>query len=380
MRSNSRELNILALSLDERLFEEGSGARERMRHYGEIFSSLHIMVFTRSRRRADRIAKNVLLYPLPASFSLRGLLKAVRVGSWILAGIKPNTVITSQDAFANVVAFILKYRHRLPLRVEIHTDFLSPFFRRESLKNRIRYHLYGWSVKHADCIRVVSQRIRDSLHAKYEIPKSKITVLPVFADVSRIGVATPNIDIRRSYPRFHPLILVVARLTREKNVGLAIEIFSRILKDFPQALLIVVGDGPERRTIALKVQELKLSPQVRLVGWQPSVMPYYRACDALLVTSRYEGYGRMLVEAAAAGLPIVATPVGLVGEVLRAGESVLTFRTRQEGIRALEQVLRNRELRDHLARAAREAVARLPDLPNYLERYRASLLDCGRVP
>lgn len=366
------------LSIDDRLFEEGSDARERIARYGDIFSSLHIMVFTRADRRAEKIAKNVLLYPVAASFSPLTFLRAVRVGSAIVRRLGKNAVITSQDAFANIVGFALRYRFGLPLRVEIHTDFLSSLFRRESLKNRIRYYLYGWSVKHADCIRVVSRRIRDSLTAKFRIPNSKITVLPVFVNVAKIIAATSNIDLRRNYPRFYPLILVVARFTPEKNVGAALEIFSRLLKDLPAALLVVVGDGPELESLEFKVKSLKLVGHVRFEGWQRDIIPYYRGADALLVTSRYEGYGRMFIEAAASGLPIVATPVGLVGEVLKPGESVLTFRTLEEGVRGLAHVLRDHELSGHLAKAAREAAALLPDLPNYLARFRASFSNCRR--
>lgn len=371
-------MNVLMLSIDDRAFEAGSDVRERLQASGPLFDSLHVIVFTRRERHAAAIAPNTWLYPALAAFSPFAFLTALRLSRRILRETGRDTLVTSQDAFTNLVAFALRRRFKAPVQVQIHTDFLARAFRRESFKNRIRYFLYRWSVRRADCIRVVSKRIKRSLLSVIHSPLPPIVVLPVFVDVQKIADAAPAFDLRRRYPGAHPIIFWVGRLTREKNFGLALEVISELVDEFPKLLLLIVGDGPERESLKLKVQSLKLDESVRFEGWQRDVAPYYQGADALLVTSRYEGYGRMFIEAAAAGLPIVSTDVGIVGELLKPEESVLIFRTPEEGRAALRRLLGDHELHTRLRENARRAVLALPDLPAYLEAYRAALSGCPK--
>lgn len=371
-------MNILMLSTDDRVFEERSEVRERLKAYGPLFDSLSVIVFTRHQRIEERLAANVTLHPTPASFSPFAFRRAVALGGHILADLGRDAVITSQEAFTNLVAFVLRRRFGIPMRVEIHTDFLSPHFRRESGKNYLRCLIYRWSVRHADCIRVVSERIKQSLTSHFSFLTSRITMLPVFADVRRIAGAAPAFNLRARYAGFHPVVLWVGRLTREKNPGLALEIISELVEEFPKLLLVIVGDGPERKNLESGIMSHGLTANVRMVGWQNDVVPYYKGADALLVTSRYEGYGRMFVEAAAAGLPIVSTDVGIIGEIFRNGESAIAFHNAASGAVAIRRLAEDATLADRLRQNARAAIAGLPDLPTYLRRYREALERCRR--
>lgn len=371
-------MNVLMLSIDDRAFEAGSEVRGRLQAYGPLFGSLHVIVFTRRERHAAAIAPNTWLYPAPAAFHPLAFLRAYRQGVRILEAIGRDTVVTSQDAFTNLVAFALRCRFGLPVQVQIHTDFLTPVFRRESFKNYLRYLIYRWSVRRADCIRVVSERIERSLLSTIHYPLPPIAVLPVFVGARKIANTAPAFDLRQKYAGRRPLVLMVGRLTREKNFGLALEIISELVEEFPKLLLVVVGDGPKRKNLESGIMNHGLMANIRIVGWQNDLVPYYQGADALLVTSRYEGYGRMFVEAAAAGLPIVSTDVGIIGELLKPEESVLTFRTPDDGRAAFRRLLGDHELRVRLRENARRAVLALPDLPAYLEAYRAALLGCPK--
>lgn len=369
-------MNVLMFSIDDRLFEESSEAKERIRNYGRLFDWLWIIVFTRKDRRPQSMGPNIFLFSVAAGLSPLNFVKAYRLGSKIMNKAGANTVITSQDAFSNLVAFLLKWRYRAALQVQIHTDFLAPSFRFESFKNFLRYLIYRWSVKHADGIRVVSQRIRSSLVSRAKNLESRIAVLPIFVGVEKISAAVPAFNLREKVGNFYPIVLMVGRLTGEKNIGLAIDIFAEVVKRFPRSLLVIVGAGPEQKNLEFKIHNLKLSQAVRLEGWQADLVPYWKGADVLLVTSRYEGYGRMMIEAAASGLPIVSTDVGIAGEVLEPEESVLTFKTKDEGVRALRRLLNDGALRARLSQNARRAVGSVGDFMRYLEAYRSALESC----
>ncbi len=372
-------MNVLMFSIDDRLFEPESEVRERIRHYAQLFDSLWIVVFTRHRREPQSMGPNIFLYPVAAGLNPLNFLKAYFLGVKLLKKAGPDTVITSQDAFSNIVAFFLKWRYRVPLQVQIHTDFLSPYFWRESFKNFLRFLIYRWSVKHADCVRVVSQRIRGSLIANIKKQIANIVVLPIFVDVKKIAGAIPPFDLRQKFHGRHPIILMGSRLTREKNIGLALAIVAELVEALPKSVLVIVGDGPERKNLESRIQNLELADHVRFEGWQQDLIPYFKGADILLVTSRYEGYGRMFVEAAAAGLPIVSTNVGIVGEVFKPEESVLVVNSATEGVQALKRLVTDHDLRSRLRENARQAVSEIGNLQGYLEAYRASFERCGHA-
>jgi len=124
---------------------------------------------------------------------------------------------------------------------------------------------------------------------------------------------------------------MASRLTREKNIGLAIEVFAGIMNQesgIKNPLLLIVGDGPERENLELRIknyavpagrQELRSNAVIE--PWTDDLASYYKTADLFLLTSNYEGYGRTVIEAQAAGLPILMTDVGVaIGEVVPVGD------------------------------------------------------------
>lgn len=116
-----------------------------------------------------------------------------------------------------------------------------------------------------------------------------------------------------------PSIAVVSRFSPEKGVDRSIRLFARVLQEKPTATLHLIGDGPERGRLEQLAQTLGISPRVRWWGWQTKTRPYLEMADALLLTSHTEGLPNAVLEAMAAGVPVAATRVGAVPEVLDGG-------------------------------------------------------------
>ena len=110
---------------------------------------------------------------------------------------------------------------------------------------------------------------------------------------------------------------MASRLTKEKNIGMAIEAMKEVVKERPKTGLIIVGDGPEREALELKTTNYKLKTNIIFENWTDDLASYYKTADLFLLTSNYEGYGRTIIEAMAANCPIVMTDVGLAGEVVK---------------------------------------------------------------
>ena len=113
---------------------------------------------------------------------------------------------------------------------------------------------------------------------------------------------------------------MASRLSVEKNIGLAIEAVKYLIPNYPNVLLLIVGDGPELKTLKIQVVSHKLQDNVVFESWTDDLVSYYKTADLFLLTSNYEGYGRTIVEAVVANLPVLMTDVGVaVGCIVPVG-------------------------------------------------------------
>lgn len=103
------------------------------------------------------------------------------------------------------------------------------------------------------------------------------------------------------------VILLVGRLVPSKNHLLVINAFPEILKKLKEVRLIIVGTGISEKEIKEKISELKIAEFVDLIGYKENTYPYYKKSDLFVLSSTYEGFGNVLVEALACGTRIVST-------------------------------------------------------------------------
>lgn len=268
----------------------------------------------------------------------------------------------------------MKKRFNDPLQLQIHTDVFSPYFCRGSFLNMIRVLLAKFLIPRADCVRVVSGRIADHLKLVYD--GLRIAKLPVYVDVGKIREAPVKTDLHKEYPQFDFIILMASRLTREKNIGLAIKAMAEVVRKHPKTGLIIVGSGPEDNNLISKIKNLKLSGSVIVEPWTDDIISYYKTADLFLLTSNYEGYGMSVVEAMAGGLAVIMTDVGLAGEVLvdKKDGIVIPVADRAKLTEAILSLMENTELRNGLIENSKRTLSFWPSKDGYLRAYRDSWL------
>ncbi len=375
-------MNLISISTDRKIFDAESAVTRRMLEYGTLVEQVHVVVFNRAieRQRPARLGKNVWVYPTNSHSPFFYIHDAKRIGTEIIKSNHfsvANTIVSTQDPFeTGLVGRFLKKRFGLKLQVQIHTDFLSPYFAgyssRHSFLNRVRLWIASRVLPHADQIRAVSERIKKSLPEKYQ---QKTIVLPIYTDVHHFDVP-PAFDLRAKYPQFSAIVLMMSRLAPEKNMKFSLRIFKEILKKFPVAGLVIVGDGPERSGLLKMAAELGITKSVIFEPWAADVVPYYKTADIFLSTSLYEGYGLSLVEAGLAGAVVVTSDVGIAGELLLDKEEARICPVGDSAcfVAALEELLDSPATRKTLgAEAHNVLLARIISKEQYLQDYKKLL-------
>ncbi|HME57175.1 MAG TPA: glycosyltransferase, partial [Terracidiphilus sp.] len=175
--------------------------------------------------------------------------------------------------------------------------------------------LYQLLYRRADGIICQTQSMAEDLAQELEIPQNRLTVLPNPVDVEEI----------RSFLSLNPApqagagphLLAVGRLVREKGYDLLLLAFASVRIEFPDASLLIAGDGQEEAALKAECHALGLDTAVRFAGHIDRPWTLYPAATLFVLPSRHEGLPNALLEAAAAGLPIVALPAyGGVAELL----------------------------------------------------------------
>ena len=288
-------------------------------------------------------------------------------------------------------------RHRQP--VVIHSHNFKPFYyaslatlcgasnghihtRHGAL---LQHHRAVWRYRllrrWVDAWVTVSADRQSELAERTGLPLAAIQVIGNGVDTNRFTPATDRQAVRRQLglPVDVPAIVVAARLAPEKDFPTLLQAFRLVRQQLPTAELWFAGDGPERARLERTSNELKLSTATRFLGVRDDVNRLLQAADLFALSSLSEGLSMSLIEAAACGLPIVATAVGGNFEVVNppAGGQLVPPANPPALAAALCEVLTNEPLRLAMSRAARQhalnqfSVERMVD--GYVHLYRAAL-------
>lgn len=175
----------------------------------------------------------------------------------------------------------------------------------------------------ADTVITLTDGLRRELAEEYRIiRKGRITVLPLGLDLDAFAQTPRHGGSFRAAWNISPdapLIGIVGRLVPVKNHALFLRAARRILDGRPDARFVIVGDGETRPEAEALVDQLGLRQAVIFTGWQRDLPPVYGDMDALVISSLNEGTPVTVIEALAAGCPVVATDVGGVPDLLDAG-------------------------------------------------------------
>jgi glycosyltransferase involved in cell wall biosynthesis len=214
----------------------------------------------------------------------------------------------------NFLLLILRPFLRFPIRILVRQNATAS----SALAALPRYNrlLYRLLYRRADCILCQSEAMARDLRDSFSIPESLLGILPNPIDTDAINLAIPALP--DAWPDTGPHLLAVGRLSPEKGFDVLLKSLAIVRKRFPSADLLIAGSGSEEPALKALSRMLSLDSAVRFVGHVAAPAAYFPGATFFVLSSRHEGLPNALLEAAAAGLPIVSTPAsdGLV-ELIR---------------------------------------------------------------
>jgi glycosyltransferase involved in cell wall biosynthesis len=226
--------------------------------------------------------------------------------------------------------------------------------------------------RRADLILATSAGVRDDIRRTFDVDRSRVRVVHNPIDLERIqraaGEPVDDVDRARWTP---PVVVAAGRLAEAKNMLLLVDAFAR-LHERRDARLFILGEGDHESALRTRIAERRLADCVVLCGFKTNPWRYMAKADVFALTSRYEGFGNVLVEAMASGVPVVATASAGTREVVADGVNGLLVEphTPEAVAAALERVLADRVLRHALADGARASAPEYA-VPKIVAEYHA---------
>ncbi len=261
---------------------------------------------------------------------------------------KYDAIWAMMAAYAGFSALFFKLTHsKIPYLLTLQEG--DPI---EYIKKKVRfvYPLFSKIFTKADYIQTISNYLAN--WAKEMKAKCPIEVVPNGVDINKFKSQISNLK------NTEEKILITASRLVKKN---AIDDVIKALQYLPENVkFLILGEGEEKEKLKNLVRELKVENRVEFLGFidHSEMMKYFEKADIFIRLSLSEGLGNSFLEAMAAGLPVIATPVGGIPDFLRDGETGLFCEVRNPKSIAekVKLLLENKELRNKIIANAKEMV------------------------
>ncbi|HEX8748827.1 MAG TPA: N-acetyl-alpha-D-glucosaminyl L-malate synthase BshA [Pyrinomonadaceae bacterium] len=262
----------------------------------------------------------------------------------------------------------LKPARRLPVITTLHGTDITLVGADRSYLPITRY-----GIAQSDGVTAISHYLKRETIETFQF--DRIEVIPNFicgTDYQR----RPDMQLRaRLSPDGEPLLTHVSNFRPVKRPVDCVEILARVREQGVRARLVMVGDGPERVNVEHRARCLQVSEHCSFVGKQPKIIDYLSVADVLLLPSEQESFGLAALEAMACEVPVIASRVGGIPEVVEDGETGCLSEVGDVEKMSSDaaMLLKDERLRSEMGRRAREsAVSRYSTdlvIPQYVEFY-----------
>lgn len=285
----------------------------------------------------ERVSNEVNIIDFKCNKIIKTLPKLIRY----IKTEKPSVLISASEG-ANIVTSISRFflrRYSTKIIISIRTHLSTEYSETNSKMKRFFPMISKVFYPKVDGIVTVSRGVAEDVSELLQIPLKKISVIynPIVDDtieaLSSEKIEHPFFKDSRDYP----IILGAGRLTKQKDFETLLYAFKEVRKKM-MCKLVIIGEGEERKRLEALIQELNISDDTDLIGFVQNPYSYMKNADLFVLSSAWEGFGNVIVEAMATGTNIVSTNCpsgpseilegGVYGELVDVGD----YKNLSEGI------------------------------------------------
>jgi len=323
MLQQKTNLKILTINLDYTLAVDKPAfgdAQERNIAYGKYVDK--IISITHSPRKLGlkrkKLSEEVEIFPSSSRSPLFFIFDAFQLARQIFVNYQMDLVLSQDPFITGLVAYLIKRRYNCAFLIHFHGDFWqNKYWLREKWYNFILLWLSRFLVKRADGIKVVSSGIKDKL-VRAGIAEKKIRVIPTPVDLNKfIYCHSEEVRKFRKKHQNRKTVINVGRKDPSKDYSTLYKAISLIYNDYKKLAFWQVGSGD------YLLGKIKTDENLMLISSgkikQEELVNYYHASDIYVSSSKHESFGKVLIEAMAAGLPVVATATTGSKEIIEDG-------------------------------------------------------------
>jgi len=364
-------MKILSLGIDNSVCNRNSGTSQRIAEYASLVEEYDIVVPSESNSKVN-LSEKAKVFCVGGGTKIKQFFAIYKKAKRLLQNGEYD-VMTVQDPFElALIAWFLSKKYKVGLNIQEHGDFFSAkYWRNESLRNFYRYYLGKFLIKRADSVRVVSEKIKNTLTSSLKISENKIVVVPVFTDQSFVEQSVDDDLIEKYKNKF--VFLTVGRMVKQKNLGILIRAFARLARVKGDIFLLMVGSGSEKESLVELVENLEIKERVEFLEWVDygKLYSFFRLADIYVLPSSYEGWGRVIVEALQSRLPVLMTEVGCADELVKNEESglVVPIADIEKFAFGMEELYNNKSLRGKFIQNSEKALKSLKNKQETLNLY-----------
>ncbi len=221
---------------------------------------------------------------------------------------RTDIVIGALELTATYFAYLGSFLFRKPVIGWVHTNIQEYFDYIERTEGKIRrsihYKLSSLIYPRLDSLIAVSNGVKDSIIKAWSCLPERIEIIYNPVDIQRIQELS---KITSNITSCKPYIVSVGRMVFQKGFDILIKAYGELLKNDVEHYLVIIGDGPERSSMIELVGQLGLDKKIIFTGFMENPFNLIKNADIFVMSSRFEGFGLVLCEAMALGVPVVAT-------------------------------------------------------------------------
>jgi glycosyltransferase involved in cell wall biosynthesis len=315
-----------------------------------------LVLFEKKEVYVEQIPEDVDVYDLKKRNRFDFFKLIFRLACRIYRNVKPDIVVSFLDyanfinIFSRIISFFIK-----PVIIISQRNYTSASIKLNRLK-KIKSILVKNFYPRADKIIAISKGVKKDLINNFNIPLGKVKVIYNPVDLLEIDRLVKEPIENGLFHDNIPIIVACGRLTKQKNYPLLLHSFSRVLKRC-NARLLILGEGEEKDNFIKLCLGLKISDRVFFPGFQKNPFKYIGKADIFVLSSLFEGFSNVIIEAMACGIPVISTncPSG-PDEIITDGVNGLLVPVGNvEAMKnAIMRLLKDKTLRKNLSEAGRK--------------------------